>query len=87
MLFFSHYFIFSYIPDFELRHFWQWTDFQSYVECILSLAVFGGVLMFFLRGFPPFVQTVGFAATLTEAMLGIPQFYRNLKNKSTYGMR
>lgn len=79
--------MFAPLADFELRHFWQWTDFQSYVECIMSLGVIGGVLMYFLSGFDPFVETVGFVAVFTEAMLGVPQFYRNLRNKSTYGMR
>lgn len=53
----------------------------------MSVGVVGGVLMFFLADFDPFVQTVGFLAVFTEAMLGVPQFYRNCKNKSTYGMR
>ena len=73
--------------DFDMRHFWQWSDFQSYVECIMSLAVVGAVFMYFLNDFDPFVEGVGFAAVFTEAMLGVPQFYRNAKNKSTYGMR
>jgi len=77
----------NHFADFDPKYFWQWTDFQSYVECILCLAVVGGVLMFFLKDFSPFVQTLGFAAVFTEAMLGAPQFYRNLKNKSTFGMR
>ena len=34
-----------------------------------------------------FVETVGFLAVFTEAMLGTPQFYRNYTNQSTYGMR
>ena len=75
------------ISDFDMRHFWQWSDFQSYVECIMSLAVVGAVFMYFLSDFDPFVEGVGFAAVFTEAMLGVPQFYRNAKNKSTYGMR
>ena len=75
------------ISDFDMRHFWQWSDFQSYVECIMSLAVVGAVLMYFLNDFDPFVEGVGFAAVFTEACLGLPQFYRNAKNKSTYGMR
>ena len=53
----------------------------------MSLAVVGGVLMYFLADVDPFVEAVGFAAVFTEAMLGLPQFYRNAKNKSTYGMR
>ena len=49
--------------------------------------VVGGVIMYFLADFQPFVQSVGFAAVFTEACLGVPQFLRNIKNKSTYGMR
>ena len=53
----------------------------------MTLGVVGGVLMYFLADVSAFVETVGFMAVFTEAMLGVPQFYRNLKNKSTYGMR
>ena len=53
----------------------------------MTLAVSGGILMYFLRDFEPFVETVGFLAVFTEACLGVPQFYRNARNKSTYGMR
>ena len=42
--------------------------------------------MYFLIDFPIFVDSVGFLAVLTEAMLGVPQLYRNVKNQSTYGM-
>ena len=44
------------------------------------------MLMYFLVDYSPFVETIGFMAVFTEAMLGVPQFYRNFKNKSTYGM-
>ena len=73
--------------DFDPNYFWQWTDFQSYVEAVTTLFVVGGVVMYFLADFQPFVQSVGFAAVFTEACLGVPQFIRNIKNKSTYGMR
>ncbi len=53
----------------------------------MCLGVVGGVFMYFLADFDPFVEAVGFMAVFTEAMLGVPQFYRNAKNKSTYGMR
>eukprot|EP00095_Tigriopus_kingsejongensis_P003002 maker-scaffold170_size291898-snap-gene-0.13 protein:Tk03002 transcript:maker-scaffold170_size291898-snap-gene-0.13-mRNA-1 annotation:"pq-loop repeat-containing protein 1" len=72
--------------DFEVQHFWQWTDFQSYVECIMTLAVSGGILMYFLVDVEPFVESVGFLAVFTEACLGVPQFYRNARTKSTFGM-
>jgi len=72
--------------DFDPEFFWQWTEFPSYVEFIMVVAVLGSVLMYFLVDIKPFVETVGFMAVFTEAMLGIPQFYRNFRNKSTYGM-
>lgn len=72
--------------DLDPKFFWQWTDFPSYVEFIMVVAVLCSILMFFLIDFSPFVETIGFLAVFTEAMLGVPQFYRNFKNRSTYGM-
>jgi len=72
--------------DLDPEFFWAWTDFPSYVEFIMLVAVLASILMFFLIDFSPFVETVGFLAVFTEAMLGVPQFYRNFKNRSTYGM-
>ena len=37
------------------------------------------MLMYFLIDYAPFVESVGFLAVFMEAMLGVPQFYRNLK--------
>jgi len=72
--------------DLDPNFFWGWTDFTSYVEFIMTLAAIGSMLMYFLIDYAPFVETVGFLAVFMEAMLGVPQFYRNHKNKSTYGM-
>ena len=47
----------------------------------MLVAVLASILMFFLIDFSPFVETVGFLAVFTEAMLGVPQFYRNFKNR------
>ena len=33
-----------------------------------------------------YIETIGFLAVLVEALLGIPQFLRNLRLKSTEGM-
>lgn len=40
-----------------------------------------------LLEFAVFVQLLGFASLLTEALLGTPQFWKNFKSKSTKGMR
>ncbi|GAU96576.1 hypothetical protein RvY_08004 [Ramazzottius varieornatus] len=76
----------KHLRDFDPSTFWQWTDFQSYVEFLSLFSVSCGTLMFMFRNYPAFVETVGFLAVFTEAMLGAPQFYRNLKNRSTAGM-
>ncbi len=75
------------LPDLDPDHFWQWTDFQSYVECTMCFISIGSLIMYLLIKYDPFVETVGFLAVFTEAMLGTPQFYRNYTNKSTFGMR
>ena len=72
--------------DFEPEHFWQWTDFQSYLEATVCFVAVGSFVMYLMLKYDPFVETVGFLAVFTEAMLGMPQFYRNFTNKSTYGM-
>jgi len=72
--------------DFDPSFFWGWTDFTSYVEFIMTTAALGAMLMYFLIDYQPFVEVIGFLAVFTEAMLGVPQFYRNFRNKSTYGM-
>jgi len=72
--------------DFDVNYFWQWTDFQSYVEAVASFLAGGSLLMYFMLKVEPFVEMVGFLAVFTEALLGTPQFYRNFKNKSTHGM-
>lgn len=73
--------------DFNMNHFWDWTDFRSYVECLLVFTALGGAAMFLFAEYPLFVETVGFLAVFVEAMLGVPQFLRNHKNKSTRGMK
>jgi uncharacterized protein with PQ loop repeat len=72
--------------DLDPAYFWAWTDFTSYLEFIMSVAAIGAMFMYFLLDFPPFVETVGFLAVFVEAMLGVPQFYRNFRQGSTHGM-
>ncbi|XP_044736922.1 solute carrier family 66 member 2 isoform X2 [Chrysoperla carnea] len=74
------------ICDLETKYFWNWTDFQSYVDFILLFSVVSAALMYLLMDVSAFVEIVGFLAVFTEAMLGAPQFIRNFKNKSTEGM-
>jgi len=68
------------------RDFWQWSDFLSYVQFMFCFGCFGVFLMYCFVGVPLFVEAVGFLAVFVEAMLGVPQFWRNWTNGSTQGM-
>ncbi|XP_053601530.1 solute carrier family 66 member 2 isoform X2 [Plodia interpunctella] len=72
--------------DMDRRYFWAWTDFQSYLDCMLVFSVFGAAVTYLMIEFAPFVELIGFMAVFTEAMLGAPQIAKNLQNKSTEGM-
>ena len=72
--------------DFDLKYFWRWTDFISYVECIAVIAILAGILMYFFITVYVFVQAVGYVALVTEAMLATPQLLQNFQKKSTEGM-
>lgn len=39
-----------------------------------------------LRAYPLYFELLGFAALLTEAVLGVPQMLKNLKSGSTEGL-
>lgn len=73
--------------DMDRKYFWAWTDFQSYVDCMLVFSVLGSAVMYLMIEFTPFVELIGFLAVFTEAMLGAPQIAKNHQNKSTEGMR
>lgn len=77
----------SIFTDMDIRFFWKWTNFQSYLTFMVLFATVGGVLMYLFIDVPIFIEVVGLLAVLIEAMLGIPQFLRNSSNKSTVGMR
>ncbi|XP_054282004.1 solute carrier family 66 member 2-like isoform X2 [Macrosteles quadrilineatus] len=74
------------LMDFEWRYFWQWTDFWSYVECVLSVTLMFSLTTFVLRDSKFYIEALGFAALFTEAMLAVPQLVQNFRNKSTEGM-
>lgn len=75
-----------YFTDFTWEHFWQWTDFQSYLEFLLVLTLFFSIITFVFIDFRIYIETIGFLALFTEAMLAVPQLLKNFRNKSTEGM-
>ncbi|KAA0203989.1 hypothetical protein HAZT_HAZT002666 [Hyalella azteca] len=72
--------------DFDFKYFWEWSDVQSYVEFVLTFSTLGCLSMYMFLDSSLFVETIGFLALMTEAMLALPQFYKNIKNRSTSGM-
>lgn len=72
--------------DFQRGHFWDWTHFSDYLLCVLIFIAVGGYITYLFLSFPMFVESVGFLAVFSEAILGVPQFYRNHINQSIVGM-
>ncbi|XP_059849138.1 solute carrier family 66 member 2 [Hypanus sabinus] len=72
--------------DFDPRYFWAWSRFLDYIQFCLSFTAACLFVTYLLIDSQLFVETLGFSAVLTEAMLGLPQLWRNFKNKSTAGM-
>lgn len=72
--------------DFDMNSFWHWSRFTDYLQCVLSFTFVTGYITYLCLDFVLFVETLGFLAVFTEAMLGIPQLYHNHQNRSTEGM-
>jgi len=58
------------ITDFDSRYFWAWTDFQSYLDFMLVMWAVGAGVTYFMLPVNWFMETIGFLAVFTEAMLG-----------------
>ncbi|KAM9285952.1 solute carrier family 66 member 2 isoform 2-T2 [Cariama cristata] len=71
---------------FDLNYFWHWSKFTDYVQCVLTFTGVTGYITYLWLDSSLFVETLGFLAVFTEAMLGVPQLYRNYQNRSTEGM-
>ncbi|KAJ7416680.1 hypothetical protein BTVI_34871 [Pitangus sulphuratus] len=72
--------------NFDLNYFWHWSKFTDYVQCVLTFTGVTGYITYLWLDSSLFVETLGFLAVFTEAMLGVPQLYRNYQNRSTEGM-
>lgn len=73
--------------DFDWSHFWSWSHFLDYVQCVLAFTLVAAYVTYLLLDSAVFVETLGFLAVFIEAMLGTPQLHCNYQNKSTEGMR
>jgi len=73
--------------DMNIADFWKWTDFSSYVQFMALFTLMASAITYKFIENAFYVELLGFLALMTEAMLGLPQFYRNYRNQSTEGMR
>ncbi|XP_072267664.1 solute carrier family 66 member 2 isoform X2 [Pyxicephalus adspersus] len=72
--------------DFDMNFFWHWSRFTDYMQCVLAFTAAVGYITYLSLDSVLYVETLGFLAVFTEAMLGVPQLYRNHQNSSTEGM-
>lgn len=72
--------------DFDWNHFWSWSYFVDYLQCVLAFTLVAAYITYLLLDSALFVETLGFLAVFIEAMLGTPQLHCNYQNKSTEGM-
>lgn len=73
--------------DLDMNYFWRWTHFSDYCLFIAMFSLVGLLVTTLMFTVTAYVELLGFASLLMEACLGFPQFWRNLTNKSTEGMR
>ena len=59
------------ILDLDMKYFWNWTDFQSYLDFMLVVWAVGAAITYLMLSIDWFMETVGFVAVFTEAMLGL----------------
>uniref|UniRef100_G3PKS2 Solute carrier family 66 member 2 n=1 Tax=Gasterosteus aculeatus aculeatus TaxID=481459 RepID=G3PKS2_GASAC len=74
------------IRDLDFRYFWKWSAFEDYLLFCFGFTVLCAVVTLLLLDSPLFVETLGSAAVMFEAMLGLPQLLQNFHNSSTKGM-
>jgi len=72
--------------DFDNEFFWAWTDLLSYIEFMATFTALVGLAIYLFIDVSWFVELIGFLAVFSEAMLAMPQFYKNFRNSSTEGM-
>ncbi len=72
---------------FDVETFWQWTEFSDYLLFLSITFSFFGLLTYMLINVTLYVELLGFACLLLEAMQPLPQFLKNYRSNSTHGMR
>ncbi|KAL6107139.1 uncharacterized protein ACO6RY_10831 [Pungitius sinensis] len=74
------------LSDLDFRYFWKWSAFEDYLLFCFGFTALCAVITLLLLDSVVFVETLGSAAVMFEAMLGLPQLLQNFHNRSTKGM-
>eukprot|EP00045_Choanoeca_perplexa_P005191 m.44004 g.44004 ORF g.44004 m.44004 type:complete len:274 (-) comp12984_c0_seq1:65-886(-) len=74
------------IKTLSMDTFWQWSSFDDYLQAVGWFVLIFGSLTYLFRDVPAFIEPIGLASLLLEAMLGVPQFLSNWRVESTEGM-
>jgi hypothetical protein len=74
-------------PDFKLSEFWQWTDLISYIDAAWAIALMTSFFAYAFNGNLWVIEGIGFAGLFIEACAVLPQFVKNYKSHSVYGMK
>lgn len=72
----------------NIRYFWRWTTFISYLEflALFTIILSGMMYLLIVNKQIAMIEAVGFTSVLIESMLGIPQLIKNFRKKSVLGM-
>mmetsp|Transcript_26378 Transcript_26378/g.47355 ORF Transcript_26378/g.47355 Transcript_26378/m.47355 type:complete len:155 (+) Transcript_26378:275-739(+) len=70
----------------DINHFWNWDDFTNHVQFLAMFTLSFCFITAFFENYPLYFEILGFIALGIEATLGIPQFFKNYKRRSTEGL-
>nr|XP_046250651.1 solute carrier family 66 member 2 isoform X3 [Scatophagus argus] len=74
------------LSDLNIDYFWKWSAFEDYLLFCFGFTVLCAVVTLLLLDSAVYVETLGSLALMFEAMLGLPQLFKNFHSHSTKGM-
>ena len=73
--------------DWDWTQFWSWAEFESYIQCLLTLLAVLLALQSLVGDSVWYVEGLGSVSLAVESILALPQAYQNYTNKSTVGLK
>lgn len=72
--------------DHFVESFWYWSNFSTYVLCLLLISVICSVATYFFEKNELYVYLLGTLSAGIESLLGTPQLWLNFSRKHTFGL-